>query len=413
MNKVCPYCGAPLHEDASFCPSCAQSINQRLAPTPPNPLPRRTLRMGIALLVLAAISVGFWASHRPVTLEGKGEVIYRDEDGTYQLLLSHVDTRYDPVYEIESNVELDGTYRNPSALFINHKDSGADAGKIFLQKVASATTEFIQPAGGISPMVCSQPVTSVAYPDTTLVSGIDFTGRSGPAELLWTIRMNNGDTILLRQKYSTRLVETHHFYPEDVALGTIQELQALMDEIEQTTNAQDFVHIHLPPITYHGGLHIGERAINLYGSTQGEHRTTFTDTVRVTTKTQGFSFFRDIDFIGEAGVGVSATGRVHVTNCSFTGWKTAVLAYGGGWVNVASSQFEGNDTGFHFNSTGGSVTHTLYTDNVFTSNATAVLLENVPGNMTLIFEGSRFSGNGRDIENLCNHPIDVSLATFQ
>ncbi|HIR06346.1 MAG TPA: zinc-ribbon domain-containing protein [Candidatus Copromonas faecavium] len=35
MKKTCPYCGAPLRDEASFCPHCAKSINSRVPFTPP------------------------------------------------------------------------------------------------------------------------------------------------------------------------------------------------------------------------------------------------------------------------------------------------------------------------------------------------------------------------------------------
>ena len=40
-TRVCPHCGAPLHEDSSFCPHCAESVNPRTQLCPPSVLPRR------------------------------------------------------------------------------------------------------------------------------------------------------------------------------------------------------------------------------------------------------------------------------------------------------------------------------------------------------------------------------------
>ena len=99
--------------------------------------------------------------------------------------------------------------------------------------------------------------------------------------------------------------------------------------------------------------------------------------------------------------------------CTFTGYKTAVLAYGEAWVNVTGCTFTDNQVGFYFNSTGQSASHDLYEDNKFLNNGTAVLLENVPTDMTIYFDGSVFSGNGTDIDNRCNHSVDTSGALFQ
>lgn len=414
MN-ICPHCGVSLHEDASFCPACAKSINKRVEPKPPRPMLKKVLLLGISLLVIAGFALGTWMYRKPVIAEGNGEVTYTDADGTYQLLLSYVDTRYLPVYEMQQTVELEGDYTMPSSLFINHKDTGADAGQIFLQKVDRVTTGFIQPADSASPMGCTAPAARDFVPGSALVSSITFTGRSDAAELLWTIHMKNGDTILIHQKYILSVIETFDYGPADAPMDTIEELQALVNEIEETVDKMDVVNLHLPAVTYEGGLVIEARHFNLYGSTEGEQRTTFTDTVRVTPKKTHICYFHDIDFVGGGdGVGVSSSSRLHLINCYITGWKTGMLGYGYAWVNLTDSRVENNDIGFHFNSPeDGGVSHTLYPGNRFTGNGTAVLLEKVPTDATLDFGGSIFSGNGKDIDNLCDQPIDISEVIFK
>lgn len=62
---------------------------------------------------------------------------------------------------------------------------------------------------------------------------------------------------------------------------------------------------------------------------------------------------------------------------------------------------------------GPSASDSRYHDNTFTNNGTAVLLENVPTDITLDFEGTVFSGNGTDVDDRCDHPIDLSKATLE
>ena len=90
-----------------------------------------------------------------------------------------------------------------------------------------------------------------------------------------------------------------------------------------------------------------------------------------------------------------------------------VLGYGTAWVSAVGCTFEGNGVGLHFNSTDGVVTHVTYNDNIFRNNGTAVLLENVPTDVTLSFENSVFSGNDTDIDNRCGQAVDISQAIFQ
>ena len=413
-GHLCPYCGVPLHEKAVFCPYCARSINRRTELRPPALIWRKVLRRGTTLLVIAGIILGMYLASRPRVYDAQGEVIYTDRDGTYQLVLGDSNNRYEPIDTVAVHGELDQEYRIPSRLYVNHVDSGADAGQIFLQKVERVVAELIQPSDSPSPVVCTQPAPHDAIPGAALVSFQDFTGRSGTAELLWTIEMKNGDTIRLRQTLTVEPIHTYDYYPEEGPMGTLEELQALVDQIAETIEPDAVVNIHLPAVTYEGRLVMEGRPVNLYGS-KGDvgNRTVFTDTIRAASTDSQITYIKDIDFIGDGGVGISASARLWVENCRFTGWKTAVLGYGYTWVNTIECCFENNQTGFHFNSTGSSVSHTMFNGNQFRDNGTAVLLEHVPTDVTLNFADSVFSGNGTDIDNRCNQSLDISEAVFE
>ena len=90
-----------------------------------------------------------------------------------------------------------------------------------------------------------------------------------------------------------------------------------------------------------------------------------------------------------------------------------MLGYGDAWANVIGCTLVNNETGFHFNSEEGAASHSMYNDNRFVDNGTAVLLERVPTDLALDFRGSLFSGNGTDIDNLCRQPIDITQAGFE
>ena len=55
----------------------------------------------------------------------------------------------------------------------------------------------------------------------------------------------------------------------------------------------------------------------------------------------------------------------------------------------------------------------MYSGNLFQRNSTAVLLESVPGDQALYFEGTRFSRNGTDIDNRCGHEVSIADAIFE
>ena len=83
-----------------------------------------------------------------------------------------------------------------------------------------------------------------------------------------------------------------------------------------------------------------------------------------------------------------------------------------GFVNADECVFEDNGVGFHFNSTDGSISDSRYDNNIFRNNDTALLLENVPTDVALSFNGSRFSGNGVYIDNQCRQELVLSNAVF-
>ena len=99
-------------------------------------------------------------------------------------------------------------------------------------------------------------------------------------------------------------------------------------------------------------------------------------------------------------------------NCTFTDWDTGFLCTGNSWGNAISCVFADNGVGFRFDSGDVTPVHSMYNDNRFQNNGTAVVLEQVPSQLTLDFQGSLFQGNGADIDNRCGHPLDLSQAIF-
>ncbi len=140
-QQTCPYCGASLPAEASFCPRCARSVNQRQKVSPPSIRWRKALRRAfpalLLILILGAAGTGWYLSTLPQVYDdgGTGEVTYTDEDGTYQLLLGWLDTPYNPAPTITQVAERDVEYSFPVCLFIHHQDTGVNAGEIFLRKV--------------------------------------------------------------------------------------------------------------------------------------------------------------------------------------------------------------------------------------------------------------------------------------
>ena len=416
FSKICPHCGAHLPDMASFCPHCAQSVTQRRELHPPRRLPRRVLRGALLVLVLGALALSAYLYTRPKVYDnGTAEVIYTDSDGSYQLLLNHFGDRFQPMADYAEEVEEGTTSNKPSRLFINHVETGVNAKEAFLRKVEAITVELLQGGDSPEPWQYTQPQASDYDLEAASRSILTYTDRSGDMELRWNIRMKNGDTIRLYQRMALGVVPTRHFYPEDVPMDTKEDLQALVDEINGTITSDVIVYIHLPAVTYEGSLVLEERSMNLIGSEGPDGaRTTFTGTLQATAQNGYICQFQNLCFTGDGeGVGVSASARINFNDCQFTGWRTGVLCYGSSWVNIKNSVFEDNTVGFHFNSASNNRSDHMYSGNLFRRNGTAVLLESVPGDQALYFEGTRFSRNGADIDNRCGHEVSIAAAIFE
>ena len=222
MEHKCPHCGADLPEEASFCPHCARTVSPRKTAKVPVPMLKRVLLGLLVLVIVSAVAVGLWLNLKPSTYDEYGQVTYTAEDGTvYQVLRASGADRFTPQPQLTIPCEADGQYRMPSRLYINNSVSGEDANQAFLELVKSVSAEFISQEDSPSPMVCSQPAYNEAAADAALISLLDFTGESTPAELVWTLHMKNGDTILLRQTYEPELIETRDYYPEDYPMDTM------------------------------------------------------------------------------------------------------------------------------------------------------------------------------------------------
>ena len=415
-QKNCPHCGAAMPEEAAFCPHCAKSVNRRNIIRPPRYIPGRVLRGAMAVLAVLALVLTVWLYTRPKVYDnGTAEVIYTDSDGSYQLLLNFFGDRFQPMTDYSEEVEEGTTSNKPSRLFINHVDTGVNAKETFRRKIDSIAVEFLQRGNSHEPWQSSGPAIQDYDLDAAYRSILTYTDRSGDMELRWTIRMKNGDTIRLYQRMKLGVVPTRHFYPEDVPMGTMEELQALVDEVNETITTDIIVYIHLPAMVYEGSLVLADRSINLIGSEGPERtRTTFTGTLQATAQKGYICQFRDLDFVGGGGgVGVSASARVNFTGCRFAGWRTGALCYGDSWVNIKDCVFEDNTVGFHFNSSGKNANDHMYSGNLFQYNDTAVLLESVPGDQALYFDSTRFSRNNADIDNRCGHEVSISAAIFE
>lgn len=423
MAKNCPHCGASLHEEASFCPYCAKSVNQRKQPHPPRYISGGALRSAgvlLAVLVLVLLAV-FWHRLRPRVYDNDStEVIYRDQGVDYQLCIAWANAPFTPADRVRygGSAPLDEIYRYPVLLYINLADAETFAADTFLERVESITGELSEVDQDFQ-ITCSAAVRDTDYvPNSAAILYMTpMVTSSGPhsAELTISIRMKNGDVIRLHQTQTMEGVMTHHFTSDDAPLDTVEDLEAFLARLGGMVGPEDEVYIYLPPVTYTEELSVTGRAIHFTGSTdEAGNRTTFTAPIRVESERGWVFFWEGFDLIGPGeGTGLSASARVHLTDCRIAGWETGVLAHTNAWVNTDECIFEDNVVGFCFDAEDGSPSDSRYMNDLFRNNGTAVLLERVPNDISLKFPGTRFQNNGTDIDNRCGHALELDEAVFE
>ena len=417
-GKSCPHCGAALPREASFCPCCAMDLRPRQEVAVPVRRWLKPLRHALVLLALAALMAAaflLYDAFSPDVYDAWGELTYTMNGSDYHLAVTfRNDSTPEPEYIVQTVEDWD--YDRAAKLFVTHVDTGADTGQVFRQQIETIQVQVVQSEDNPSPITWQQP----SYQGDSAAEGMAlsvlyFDGQSrGEAEIQWTLRMKNGDTILLRHKMMIEPVDVVDYTPADYPMDTIEDLQALVDQTQEQVPLPTVVRLNLPPIHYEGGLTITGRPINLYGTVDEKNmRTAFLGPVTVDVDRGPQCFIENIDFRGSGsgtGLTVEADGRVQ--DCLFTGWDTGLLVGGDDWADPTGCWFEDNGVGFCFDSVGDYVNGTMLEGNTFQNNGTAVELLRVPGSKTLTFNGCLFSGNGLNLSNPADHPTDLSRATF-
>ena len=413
MNKKCRNCGADLPEDASFCPHCAQSQIERQEVKPPRLWRKKALLAALCVLVLVMAALTMFLPHRPKTYEGGASVTYTDKDGTYELLVSTTSSDLEnkqPEEKRTLSVSVNDTYGLPALLGVYQNGTPADPAA-FLAKVERCTLEAFPNENGA--LDISEPLYNEGFIASVLEADVFFSGESGTNELVWTLTMKNGDTIRLSHTFEVLPLVHQAYTSEDAPLDTIEDLRALLDRIDGEVPADTIVDIYLLPVTYTGDLDISSRAVNLYGSTDGDGRTVIEGSLTVSTHDPDNVMLHDLDFVGHGGSGLTATASTVIWNCSFTGYDIGAAVEEGGMIGVEGCTFRNNRIAFSYDTSSYFYFKGGFPNCRIEGNEIGVQFVNLPGALPMDFSGTVFSGNGMNIDNPIGYPIVLSNAIFE
>ena len=230
-------------------------------------------------------------------------------------------------------------------------------------------------------------------------------------EIVWTLRMKNGDVLTLTQTIELLPQEVRTYSTADTPLDTAQELQALLDRLAEEYNADTSITVELPDVTYDAPVSVG-CAVTLKGS-----GTTFAAPVTVTPlsdteRCHAYVRFSEVSFEGDgSGTGVTARAPTYLENCRVTGWAVGGEAVTGGWLYLRGSHVADCGVGIRYNSAYSS-SYTYFADKMtFVQNGTALELLCLPPNSYAALDDCRFRGNGTDVYNPGGYRIEVNNGT--
>ena len=412
MSKSCKFCGTPLPEDASFCPRCVRSQIEKKQTSPPRLWRKKALIAVVCAALAAAAALVCALLSLPKTFSGGASVLYTDRDGSYELIAAFHPSDIEnnrPVGEKTVSLSENETSNMTVMLGVYQDGELADTAAFF-NKVMSCTLEASPNEDGA--LILSEPAFNTNFLPAARESNITYTGASGRNELVWTLRMKNGDTIRLKQTFEVLPLVHQVYTPEDTPLDTMEDLRALLARVNEEVPEDTVVDIFLPPVTYTGSLTL-LRAVNFYGCTSGEGRTVFTDTLSVNGDYPSNVMLFDLDFAGSGGTGLSVTASVYMGNCTFTGWDVGAVALDGGMIGVERCTFRDNGVGFKYNTVVYHSFNSVFPDCVVENNDVGVQFNRLQGTITIDFAGSVFSGNRVDIDNQAKYPIDTAGAVFR
>ena len=405
--KKCIHCGAQLPDSAGFCPYCRRrqkEENARAARARPW---GKLMVIGavilLALLVWGAAALISHLQYTPVTLSTQSSTIhYADRSGSYLLCLRWDDGA---AGDLVSRVISEGEEGSAvSLLYAYDAESGEDRRAAFQRRLESL-------------IVTAEPESvtlDTPRPDGGAVRGaaLTYTAESGTSAIVWSLCMKNGDTITLRHSLRAVKQRSFSYSYRDYDLSTLEKLEEFLAKLLSGANAGAVTTIYLPPVQYEGGLRLTDRAFAFVGSSDGEQRTTFTDTVYVQVRTPQIVEFTGVSFLGSGGVGLSAEEGAILRGCSFEGWDIGVDSRDGSWVAAFDCDFIANGVGFRFNSGASTLASPTYSGNQFIGNGIGFQILKTPSREVLSFPGCRFERNSKDIDNQSSRSVNTKGAVF-
>ena len=432
-DKKCPHCGAPLAQDASFCPRCTATLAQRRVIALPRAGHRRSRWLLLAAVIAAAAAaVVLWLSRPgdtpPEDTADKEDAAqaaadpylaacqtyYTGADGreyhVFTAVTPSIEGRTDPVGYRSELIPAGGTVDFPATVMVEDAVTQDYAAEDFAALLDSWDVSVTAPEG-VGRVSLREAELETADTPALLYRRLWGNNTCTHNEIVWTLRMKNGDVLTLTQTIELLPQEVRTYSTADAPLETAQELQALLDRLAEEYDADTSITVELPDVTYDAPVSVG-CAVTLKGSGTAFAAPVTVTPLSDTERCHAYVRFSEVSFEGDgSGTGVTARAPTYLENCRVTGWDVGALAVNGGWVYLHGGYIGGNGVGARYDSAySNSYTYTIRRID-FLNNTTALELLCLPPNSYAALDDCRFRGNGTDVYNPGGYRIEVNNGT--
>lgn len=431
-DKKCPHCGAPLAQDASFCPHCTATLAQRRVIALPRAGHRRSRWLLMAAVIAAAAAaVVLWLSRPggapPEDTADKEDAAqaadpylaacqtyYTGADGreyhVFTAVTPSIEGRTDPVGYRSELIPAGGTVDFPATVMVEDAVTQDYAAEDFAALLDSWDVSVTAPEG-VSRVKLWDAEEETQESPALLYRRLRAEPTCTHNEVVWTLRMKNGDVLHLTMTVEFEEQQALRITPEDAPLETVQELQALLDRLAEEYDADTSITVELPDVTYDAAVSVG-CAVTLKGSGTAFAAPVTVTPLSDTERCHAYVRFSEVSFEGDgSGTGVTARAPTYLENCRVTGWDVGALAVSGGWVYLHGGYIGGNGVGARYDSAySNSYTYTIRRID-FLNNTTALELLCLPPNSYAALDDCRFRGNGTDVYNPGGYRIEVNNGT--
>ena len=342
------------------------------------------------------------------------QTYYTAEDGreyhVFTAMTPSIEGRTDPVGYHSELIPAGGTVDFPATVMVQDATTQEDCPEDFAPLLDSWDVTVSAPEG-VGRVSLREAELETADTPALLYRRLWGDNTCTHNEIVWTLRMKNGDVLILTQTIELLPQEVRTYSMADTPLDTAEQLQALLDDITGACDADTSVTVYLPEVTYDAPITVG-CAVELVGS-----GTTFTAPITVAPLknmdlTCAFVRFRQINFTGDgSGTGITAAAPTYLEESRVTGWAVGGEAVTGGWLYLRGSHVADCGVGIRYNSAYSS-SYTYFADKMtFVQNGTALELLCMPPDGYIELQGCRFHGNGTDVRNPGGYRVEQTGST--